>query len=104
MNVAEGYTAVIDRGAQILVGLVAEALFHASRADERAVAVVTDRGADQNGQILGVPGRGERAGHGLRIADAGEAAEADGHAALDELRGLFGGHYLAFKGSCYSFH
>lgn len=104
VNVAEGYAAVIDRGAQILVGLVAEALFHASRADERAVAVVTDRCADQNGQILGVPGRGERAGHGLRIADAGEAAEADGHAALDELRGLFGGHYLAFKGSCYSFH
>ncbi len=33
VNVAEGYAAVIDRGAQILVGLVAEALFHASRAD-----------------------------------------------------------------------
>ena len=94
----------VDGIAQVLMRLVGVALFDQAGAHHCPVDLVADGGADADGQVTRVAGAHQCLGNGLRIADAGKAAHANGHAGPDQLCRLVRGHDFAFQEFRYSFH
>ena len=97
--VDEHDVAIVDGGTQRRISLEGEAARQCAGLGQQLVVVVAQRGARHEGdaQRLGCSPFGEGERDGFRIACAGEAAHANGHAVLDEHGRFLRRHYLAPK-------
>ena len=90
MHVHISHLVVVRQRAQVGVALVGIAAGDHAGTGQRTVDLVADGGAGdkRDADLLSLLGAlGQRHRHGLGIAGQREAAHADGHAVLDELRG-----------------
>ncbi|MCY1542550.1 hypothetical protein D9M68_783040 [compost metagenome] len=98
--VDEHHRAFIDRLAQGAVHLEGHAAGQHSGFGELLVEVVAQACAGHEADLQRLfPGSlGQRLGHGLGFAGAGEAAHADGHAVFDQGSGFGRTHHFAQQG------
>ena len=95
MQITELHSAAVDGLTQVAIGLVAEAAGNQTGTDHGAVHFIADCCTNADGQILCMAGFHQSQRHCLGAAHAGEAADAQDHAGLDELCCLLCRHHFA---------